>query len=76
MTASHGKIFRLVPYDVRPPSLARLRRTLWSARERSFLVPTFFGAGWTVNLRSAYRHPVQAFLLAGLVWWLRSGRRG
>ncbi|CAN5154065.1 hypothetical protein BH24ACT19_BH24ACT19_19760 [soil metagenome] len=76
MMAPHGKIFGLVPYDLRTPSLARLRRTLWNARERRFLVPIFFGVGWTVNLRSAHRHPLQALLLAGLIWRLRSGRRG
>ncbi len=75
--ASHGKIFGLVPYDLRMPSLARLRRMLWNARERRFLVPAFFGVGWTANLRNAHRHPLQALLLVGLIWWrLRSGWRG
>ncbi len=75
MTASHGKIFGLVPYDLRTPSLRRARGTFWNARERRFLVPTFFGVGWTVNLRNMHHHPLQVFLLAGLVWWrLRSGR--
>jgi len=66
--ASHGKIFELVPYAL---------RTLWSAYERPCLVPTFFEVRRTVNLRSMPRHPLQALLLAGLIWWrLRSGRRG
>ncbi len=76
MMAPHGKIFGLVPYDLRVPSLRRARRAFWSSKERRFLVPTFFGVGWTVNLRNAHRHPLQALLLAGLIWWLRSGRRG
>jgi hypothetical protein len=73
---SYGKIFGLVPYDLRPPSLERARRTFWNAEDSRFLVPTFVGAGWTANLRSAPRHPLQALLLAVFVLWrLRVGRR-
>ena len=72
---SHGKIFGLVPYDLRPPSLERARRTFWNAEDSRFLVPTFVGAGWTANL-SAPRHLLQALLLAAFVLWrLRVGRR-
>ena len=69
MVGSHGKLFGFVPYDLRPPSLARIRERLWSARDERFLVPTVFGVGWTVNLRSAPRHPLQALLLAALIFW-------
>ncbi len=73
---SHGKIFGLVPYDLRPPTLERARRTFWNAGDSRFLVSTFFGAGWTANLRSAPHHPLQALLLAAfLLWWLPAGRR-
>ncbi|HKZ26545.1 MAG TPA: hypothetical protein VJ086_01460 [Rubrobacteraceae bacterium] len=73
---SHGKIFGLVPYDPRPPSLERARRTFWNAEDSGFLVPTFFGVGWTANLKSALRHPLQSLLLATFVLWrLRAGRR-
>jgi hypothetical protein len=73
---SHGKIFGLVPYDFRPPSLERARRTLWNAEDSGVLVPTFFGVSWTTNLKSAPRHPLQALLLAAFVLWrLRAGRR-
>ena len=42
-----------------------------------FIVPTIFGAGWTVNLRSATRHPLQAGIFTALVLWsiCRSRRR-
>jgi hypothetical protein len=71
----HGKILGLLPYDVRPPSLARLREGLWNPRDEPFLVPTFFGVGWTVNLRRAPRHPLQASMLAAFVLWrIRRGR--
>ena len=72
---SHGKIFGLVPHDFRPPSLARLRRTLWNRGDERFLVPIFFGVGWSVNLRSAPRHPLQALLLAALILWRLRARR-
>jgi hypothetical protein len=73
---SHGKIFELVPYDLRPPSLERVRLMFWNAEDSRFLVPTFFGAGWTANPRSAPRHPLQALLLAAFkLWRLRTGRR-
>lgn len=73
---SHGKIFGLVPYDLRPPSLERARRTFWNAEDSRFLVPTLFGVSWTANLRSASRHPLQALLLvASILWRLRTDRR-
>ena len=72
----HGKILGLVPYDFRTPSFRRARETFWNVEDERFLVPTFFGVGWTVNLRSAPRHPFQAFLLAALlIWRLRTRRK-
>ena len=71
----YGNILGLVPYDVRPPSLTRLRERLWNPRDERFLVPTFFGVGWTVNLRSAMHHPLQALAVAAFVLWrIRRGR--
>ena len=72
----HGKILGLIPYDVRYPSLTRLRERLWNPRDGRFLVPTFFGVGWTVNLRSAPRHPLQASMLAAFVLWRICRGRG
>ena len=73
---SHGKILGLVPYDLRAPSIARARETFWNAEDGRFLVPIFLGVGWTVNLRSAPRHPLQALLFAAFVIWrLRARRR-
>lgn len=73
---SYGKILGLVPYDFRLPSPGRARSTFWNARDERFLVPTFFGVGWTFNLRSAHRHPLQAVLVAAFVLWrIRAARR-
>ena len=66
---SRGKSFGLVPYDFRSPSLARARQTFWNARDQRFLVPVFFGIGWTVNLKSVSRHPLRALLLTALIVW-------
>ncbi|MGB3682432.1 MAG: hypothetical protein WA990_08080 [Rubrobacteraceae bacterium] len=72
----HGNILGLVPYDLRSPSLGKIRRTLWNTDEERFIVPTIFGAGWSVNLRSATQHPVQAGIIAALVIWsIRRSRR-
>jgi uncharacterized membrane protein len=68
---SYGKL--LVPYDLRTPTFGRTRERLWNARDERFVVPAVFGLGWSVNLRSAPRHPVQALLLAAFVLW-RLGR--
>ena len=71
----YGNILGLVPYDVRPPSLARLRERFWNQQDERFLGPTFFGVGWTVNLRSAPYHPLQALAVAAFVLWrIRRGR--
>jgi uncharacterized membrane protein len=52
-----------------------LRERLWNPRDERFLVPTFFGVGWTANLRSAPYHPLQVLALVAFVLWrLRSGR--
>ena len=73
---SHRKILGFVPYDFRPPTFARARQTFWNAGDERFLVPTFFGGvGWSANLRSAPRHPLQALLLAALIYWRVWARR-
>ena len=45
----HGKLAHWVPYDLRPPTLARVHERLWNPADRHVLVPTVFGVGWTVN---------------------------
>jgi hypothetical protein len=45
-----GRIAGRVPYDLRPPTLARVHERLWNPADRRILVPTVFGVGWTVNL--------------------------
>jgi len=70
---SHGKLFGLVPYDSRVPSLQRARRTFWNPDGGPFLVPTLFGIGWTVNVRSV--PPLRAAFLAAPVAWRAYARK-
>ena len=44
----HGHI-GFVPYDLRPPTLTRVRDSLWNPDDGRVLVPRAFGVGWTVN---------------------------
>ena len=46
----HGVVFGKVPYDLRPPSFARLKETFWNPANPRLVVPTAFGVGWTLNL--------------------------
>ena len=39
-----------VPYDLRPPTVRRLRQRLWNPADARLLVPSAFGVGWSVNL--------------------------
>lgn len=39
-----------VPYDFRPPTVEKLRRTLWDADNPQVVVPQGFGVGWSINL--------------------------
>lgn len=47
-----GRIGGIVPYDLRRPSVRRFRERVWNADDRRIVVPTAFGVGWTLNLRS------------------------
>jgi hypothetical protein len=46
----HGTIAGVMPYELRPPSLDRIRRTIWDPERESLFGPTVFGVGWSVNL--------------------------
>jgi hypothetical protein len=50
-----GVVFGWIPYDLRLPTLSRVRQTLWQPERRDLLVPTAFGVGWTVNVAALVR---------------------
>ena len=45
----HGTLFGFVPYDLRVPTLDRLRRSLWSPDDNRLVLPRAFGIGWSPN---------------------------
>lgn len=46
----HGALLGWVPYDLRVPTAARLKASLWAPEDRRLLVPRAFGVGWSPNL--------------------------
>jgi hypothetical protein len=45
----HGVLFGFVPYDLRVPTLDRLRRSLWAPDDDRLVLPRAFGIGWSPN---------------------------
>jgi len=39
-----------VPYDLRPPTIKRIRDVVWNPDNPSTVAPKVFGVGWTLNL--------------------------
>ncbi len=48
----HGTI-TFVPYDLRPPTIARIRAAWWNPDDPRLLTPRAFGVGWALNLARA-----------------------
>lgn len=46
----HGEVAGIVPYDLRPPTLGRLRDAWWNPDDPRLLTDRAFGVGWAVNL--------------------------
>lgn len=44
-----------IPYDLRPPTLTRLRERLWNPADRRILTPHAFGWGYSINLFEVLR---------------------
>jgi hypothetical protein len=45
----HGKVLDLVPYDLRPPTVERLRASLWNPADPNLITGQAFGVGWSIN---------------------------
>jgi hypothetical protein len=39
-----------VPYDFRPPTVARVRSRVWNPDDPHLVQPHAFGVGWTLNV--------------------------
>ena len=48
--AWHGKLAGFVPYELRPPTLHRVRETYWSPADEHLLKPPVWGVGWALNV--------------------------
>ncbi len=46
----HGALFGWLPYDLRPPTPARIQATLWAPDDERLIMPRAFGVGWSPNL--------------------------
>jgi hypothetical protein len=44
----HGNVGG-IPYDFRPPTVEKLRRSAWDPDNPHVLVPHAFGVGWSIN---------------------------
>lgn len=45
----NGTIVGFVPYDLRFPTLERVKQRMWNP-DAGFINPRVFGVGWTVNI--------------------------
>jgi uncharacterized membrane protein len=51
----HGKLGGFLPYDLRPPTFAKVRDRVWDTDNPNLIVPHAFGIGWTVNFGRLYK---------------------
>ena len=45
----NGKVAGFVPYDLRVPTLARVKERMWNPQGAHLINPRVFGVGWTLN---------------------------
>ncbi|MFY1675144.1 DUF5808 domain-containing protein [Plantactinospora sp. WMMB334] len=55
----HGDVVG-VPYDFRPPTAEKLRRSMWNPDDSRLLVPHAFGMGWSINFAAVAALAAQA----------------
>jgi hypothetical protein len=49
-TRFQGKALGFVPYDIRPPSLAKIPSTYWNPHEPRIFTGRVSGIGWSINV--------------------------
>ncbi len=55
MSAPHTGYFLGLPYDWRPPTLARAKERWWNRTDRRLLTPKVFVWGYTLNFHELGR---------------------
>ena len=48
--SGQGEILGFVPYDLRPPTVSRLRASVWQPESERWLLPRSLGVGWSPNV--------------------------
>lgn len=56
----HGRLLDVVPYDFRPPTVARVKAAMWNPDDPHLFTSEVFGVGWSVNLYQAKQRLVGA----------------
>ena len=46
----HGKLAGFVPYELRPPTIDRVRETYWDPEDEHVFKPPVWGVGWALNV--------------------------
>src|SRR3954471_10392798 len=49
------RLFGILPYDLRRPTLSRFKQTLWNPESDRIFVPKAFGVGWSINFGGLLR---------------------
>ena len=57
----HGKVFAVVPYDLRPPTWERIREAYWNPSDPRLFTDRVFGVGWAINLYRAKEYLEETF---------------
>jgi hypothetical protein len=45
----HGQVLGFIPYDLRPPTVERLRASVWNPDDPQLITGQVFGVGWSIN---------------------------
>ena len=57
-----GKVLGM-PYDLRPPTIARIKERMWNPDDPRIFTPRVFGGGWTINLATLREKSTLGFYL-------------
>ncbi|HET8569484.1 MAG TPA: hypothetical protein VFM93_10920 [Candidatus Limnocylindria bacterium] len=66
----HGKVLGIVPYDLRMPSIEKVRKAYWDPSRDEIFSEDVVGVGWAVNIPVAIRR-----LNAGATQYASASRR-
>ena len=53
-----------IPYDLRFPTLSRVKERMWNREDPRIITPRVYGAGWTVNFATLKDRSTPGFVIA------------